>query len=245
MLKEYRELIIQELKDNCKFICIMGKKGSGKDFLADKFTSSNDLPKEECDFYKKNYFKISISYDLKLKMIEKNGKNPLLIFPHNGNYKNEIRKQLQYIGTEYYRNTKGNNYFIDKSLLQIYFLYKENKIKNFICVDCRFLNEFNIFKELNAFMIKIIANDRNLERNINENNIISESSQSDDSRRKPLRSNGFLISDSLLRNDFLIDNHVSETEINNISDNKFDYIFNNDKKADFDKNFNNLLLKTK
>lgn len=124
------------------------------------------------------------------------------------------RKLLQIEGTENGRNIFSENIWINY-LTNWVDVFKNRGINNFIITDVRFKNEFEFIKNNGGIIIKINAPNRNHQRLYKESN-----------------------GDTLIYNK--LKNHISECDLDDISNSLYDYVFENDNDNDnIDNNENN------
>jgi hypothetical protein len=114
----------------------------------------------------------------------------------------ETRKLLQLEGTELGRNVHGQDIWINYYNNWIKVL-KNRGMDYIITCDVRFQNEFRYLKSKNCVIIKLVAPERH------HNRILKESNGNMD-----------------IYNQFK--NHISECDLDNIPDNQFDAVINND-----------------
>ena len=126
------------------------------------------------------------------------------------------RKLLQREGTELGRNVYGKDIWI-KYLDNWISLYKYRGIDNFICTDVRFLNEMEYIKQKGGIIIRIISKTRNLQRLKSESN-----------GDKNIMS--------------MLQEHPSECDLDNVPDNSFDIVIQNEIGHNLDQ-YKELLLK--
>jgi hypothetical protein len=121
--------------------------------------------------------------------------------------KNErSRNFLQIEGTQNGRDKMGEDIWI-KYTHKWSEIFKERGFDTFVITDCRFKNEVNYIKNNNGLLIKIIAQERNKRRLVQESN------------------NNLVIY-------YKLQNHKSECDLDDLDDNQFDLIINNDKADD-------------
>jgi phosphomevalonate kinase len=119
------------------------------------------------------------------------------------------RKLLQREGTELGRNVYGKDIWI-KYLDNWISLYKYRGIDNFICTDVRFLNEMEYIKQKGGIIIRIISKTRNLQRLESESN-----------GDKNIMS--------------ILQEHPSECDLDNVPDDSFDIVIQNEIGQNLDK----------
>jgi hypothetical protein len=115
---------------------------------------------------------------------------------------NDTRRLLQLEGTENGRNILGKDIWI-KYFDNWISVYKSRGIDTFICTDVRFQNELDYIKRSGGMIIKINAPQRNFQR-------LYKESCGDDSVLQSLQS------------------HSSECDLDNVSNDTFDLIIDND-----------------
>ncbi len=215
---------------------ISGKMGCGKNYIGENiigkifydlgytvsFLAFADLIKYEIGSRIENIYDVC---EIKNKM-DKNYNNLFV------DKDVKTRNLLQNYGTENGRQSKNKN--INDSVLYydeniwikgLYLIMKNiyeklyNKHKHiFIITDVRFINEANFIKSLNGSIIRVIANNRNINR-INQE-ILKITNQHSDINVNNIKNK--------------ISNHQSETDLDNYN---FDFIIHNDYNDD-----NNILI---
>jgi hypothetical protein len=174
-------------------IGIAGKMGSGKDYICNNYIIP--ILKQS----RSNFLQISFADQLKVNVMTKNNINFESVYI---NKTNETRNLLQKEGTEFGRNTLGDDIWI-RYLDNWVNVYNSRGITDFICSDVRFVNEIEYIKRKGGIIIKIDAPKRNLERLLQE------------SRGDP----------EILNK---LKNHISECELDNLSNDNYDLIIKND-----------------
>lgn len=147
----------------------------------------------------RNFLQISFADQLKVNMMTKNNISFDSVYI---NKTKDTRKLLQIEGTECGRETLGDDIWI-RYLDNWVNVYKSRGVQDFICTDVRFINEVNYIRNGGGIIIRIDAPKRNLDRLLRE-------------------SCGDLETLNVLKN------HVSECDLDILSDNDFDLIIQND-----------------
>jgi len=140
---------------------MMGKIGVGKNYIAEKIllpALSKSNPKPTLILGLADHFKITA--------VSFNNMEYDKVFHQKDS---SSRLKLQAIGTEMGRDKYGDDIWINV-LYNWIKLHNERGIERFIIIDCRFKNETEFFKKINAYIIKIIAPDRNYQKLIQESN---------------------------------------------------------------------------
>ena len=167
----------------------------------------------------KKYLEIAFADQIKVNVMTKNGINYSDVYE---NKTHESRQLLQKEGTEVGRESNPNIWidYLDNWIK----VYCNRGINTFITSDVRFLNEFEYIKnQCNGIMIKIIAPKRN------EKRLLQESDGSTIIYEK-------------------ISTHRSECDLDNLTDDTYDLVINNDNSICIIKlmeKFENILLKKK
>ena len=147
----------------------------------------------------KSYLQISFADQIKVNVMTKNN----VLFEEVYTLKNsETRKLLQTEGTEQGRNIYGDDIWI-KYFNNWLSVYKSRGIEYFICSDIRFKNEIEYIKGLGGIILKLNAYQRNLKRLFKE-------SSGDTNVLNSIRS------------------HISECDLDDLSDDVFDIVVEND-----------------
>ncbi len=167
------------------WIGVSGKMGVGKDYIVNKYLSK---------LYKKSII-MSFADMIKVNLMVHNNINLNELY---GDKKPEIRKLLQYEGTENGRDKYGQDIWI-KYVKSWGELFLSRGYKYIIVTDVRFKNEYEFIKNNNGIIIRIEAPNRNEKRLRNE-------SLNEEEYNK-------------------IKNHISEIDLDTV---EFDLIINND-----------------
>ena len=167
------------------WIGISGKMGVGKDYIVNNYLSK---------LYEKSII-ISFADMIKINLMVHNNINLNELYGHKTP---EIRKLLQYEGTENGRDKYGQDIWI-KYVKSWGELYLSRGYKYIIVTDVRFKNEYEFIKNNNGIVIRINASNRNEKRLRNE-------SLNEEEYNK-------------------IKNHISEIDLDQVD---FDLIINND-----------------
>lgn len=174
-------------------IAITGKKGSGKDTLADIMV--NDYQFVKYRFADDIKLIAKILFDFDDEQLYGNKKDKL-----DKNWNIYPREFYQKFGTDYiqqifpkhfpnlFNNIEKREFWLKKFKIWYQKKLNENKVFFVVISDLRFIHEYNFLKEMNAYIIKIERDNIS-----NTNNI----------------------------------NHISETELDNFTDDKFNYIIKN------------------
>ena len=174
-------------------IGISGKMGSGKDYFVE-----NHLKPFIINELKKTCLVLSLADMVKINlMVHHNVEFDDL---YKGNKKPEIRKLLQYEGTENGRNKYGEDIWI-KYVKAWSKLYQSRGFDIIIIPDIRFKNEYNFIKEMGGKIFRINSPERN------EKRLLEESKDNNNYNQ--------------------IKNHISETDLDDDKLVKFDYNINN------------------
>uniref|UniRef100_A0A6C0DZN7 Deoxynucleoside monophosphate kinase n=1 Tax=viral metagenome TaxID=1070528 RepID=A0A6C0DZN7_9ZZZZ len=142
-------------------IGIVGKMGSGKDYIATKYI----LPFME-GVLRKKVLQICFADQIKVNVMSKGN------FSYDELYVNKTpdsRRSLQIEGTENGRDVHGKDVWVNYTDSWIK-VYKERGINNFIITDCRFKNEVEYIKKSGGIILKVHAPQRNHERLYKESN---------------------------------------------------------------------------
>jgi phosphomevalonate kinase len=161
----------------------------------------------------KCYLQVSFADQLKINAMTKSNMSFDDVYVNKTTHS---RKLLQREGTELGRNVYGKDIWI-KYLDNWISLYKFRGIENFICTDVRFLNEIEYIKQKGGIIIRIISKTRNLQR-------------------LEFESNGDKNIMSMLQK------HPSECDLDNVPDNSFDIVIQNEIGHNLDQ-YKELLLK--
>lgn len=161
----------------------------------------------------KSYLQVSFADQLKINTMTKSNMSFDDVYVNKTTHS---RKLLQREGTELGRNVYGKDIWI-KYLDNWISLYKFRGIENFICTDVRFLNEIEYIKQKHGIIIKIISKTRNLQRlefeSDGDKNIMS-----------------------------MLQEHPSECDLDNVPDDSFDIVIQNEIGHNLDQ-YKELLLK--
>jgi hypothetical protein len=171
-------------------IGLVGKLGSGKDFIADNVV----IP-----LIKESYLKMAFADQIKINVMTKNN------IQFNDVYVNKTEQSrilLQHEGTEKGRDSINKNIWVDY-LDNWIKIYKYKGIKNFIVSDVRFKNELEFIRKNKGILIKVVAPLRNHMR-------LTEESEGDEEVYDKIKS------------------HISECDLDDISETEYDIIINND-----------------
>lgn len=173
-------------------IGITGKMGCGKDFIAKHYLVPFITK------VAKSCFQLSFADQIKVNVMAKYNIPYDEVFIEKTNY---TRTLLQHEGTENGRHTNGEDIWIKyfDSWMQV---LEKKDVSNFITCDVRFKNEVDYIKSKGGIVIKVVANDRNHARLMNE-------SKSDPHVMHRLK------------------NHVSECDLDDLDDTIFDYVIDN------------------
>ncbi len=171
-------------------IGISGKMGSGKDYFVE-----NHLKPFIINELQKKCIVISFADMVKINLMVHH--NVDFDDLYKGNKKPEIRKLLQYEGTENGRDKYGEDIWI-KYVEAWYKLYQSRGFDIIIIPDVRFKNEYNFIKKNNGIIFRIESPERNEKRLLEES--INNANYNE------------------------IKNHISEIDLDN---EHFDYIINN------------------
>ncbi len=147
----------------------------------------------------KCYLQVSFADQLKINAMTKSNMSFDEVYINKTTHS---RKLLQREGTELGRNVYGKDIWI-KYLDNWISLYKFRGIENFICTDVRFLNEIEYIKQKGGIIIRIISKTRNLQR-------------------LEFESNGNKNIMSMLQE------HPSECDLDNLPDDSFDIVLQNE-----------------
>ncbi len=167
------------------WIGVSGKMGVGKDYVVNNYLSK---------LYDKSII-ISFADMIKINLMVHNDIKLNELYGHKTP---EIRKLLQYEGTENGRNKYGEDIWI-KYVKSWGELYLSRGYKHIIVTDVRFKNEYEFIKNNNGIIIRIEAPYRN------EFRLKNESSNEEEYTK--------------------IKNHISEIDLDDMN---FDIIINND-----------------
>ena len=138
-----------------KTIGIAGKANAGKttaaNYIADKYdfrrvAFADPLKKGLAEF---TGLPLRMFYDQNIKNID---------IPEYNN--TSLRYMMQFVGTECFRDNFGENFWINRMLLEIENLSKEG-IDNIVIDDIRFKEEAEMVKELGGYVIFITRPDEN------------------------------------------------------------------------------------
>lgn len=188
-----------------KIIGITGKLGTGKDYLAEQYLC------KYLDSINIRWLRLSFADQIKVNVMS------FMDIPFDNLYKqktSESRKLLQQEGTENGRNKYGEDIW-NKFLKNWCNVHFSRGIQIIIVSDVRFLNEFNLIKELNGLMLKVIAPQRNELK-------LQQESQGN-----------LQIYNSIKQ-------HTSETQLDLIPEHLFDYIIYNDPNDDINNVLNTI-----
>lgn len=179
-------------------IGISGKLGSGKDYI----TNTIIIPVLEKMINNKGISERFLQYafadQIKINVMSKYD------IKYSDVYEEKTHDSRQLLQNEGSMSRKNDVNIWIKFLSNWIKVHSYRGITNFILSDVRFLNEYNYVKNSgNGIMIKVVAPKRNNERLKQESNGNKQ------------------IFDK-------IKNHISECELDNLSDDKFDLIINND-----------------
>jgi hypothetical protein len=141
----YFEHVKKVLSTEINLIALIGKMGSGKDYIADKCIIPN-LDRT---------LKVAFADLIKIEALSVFNGNPCTIF---GQRDFKTRRLLQNIGTDAKKNDP--DIWTKKLLSLIYLQYKTNNITSFVVTDCRFENEIKIMYSLGAKLIHILSPNR-------------------------------------------------------------------------------------
>ena len=144
-----------------KIICVSGKIGVGKDFIATNVIKSY-LEKKGC-----RILILALADHFKIEAVAKEGLPYKDVFFEKTK---ESRKILQKKGTEEGRAVFGDSIWINHLLTTMRLHHERSGIDVFIVTDCRFKNEVFHFKESGALVIRINAPIRNHNRLSKESN---------------------------------------------------------------------------
>jgi len=147
----------------------------------------------------KCYLQVSFADQLKINAMTKSNMSFDEVYINKTTHS---RKLLQREGTELGRNVYGKDIWI-KYLDNWISLYKFRGIENFICTDVRFLNEIEYIKQKGGIIIRIISKTRNLQR-------------------LEFESNGNKNIMSMLQE------HPSECDLDNVPNDSFDIVIQNE-----------------
>lgn len=147
----------------------------------------------------KCYLQVSFADQLKINAMTKSNMSFDEVYINKTTHS---RKLLQREGTELGRNVYGKDIWI-KYLDNWISLYKFRGIDNFICTDVRFLNEIEYIKQKGGIIIRIISKTRNLQR-------------------LEFESNGNKNIMSMLQE------HPSECDLDNVPNDSFDIVIQNE-----------------
>jgi hypothetical protein len=171
-------------------IGLVGKLGSGKDYIADNIV----IP-----LFKEPHLKMAFADQIKINVMTKNN------IPFNDVYVNKTeqsRTLLQQEGTEKGRDTINKNIWVDY-LDNWIKIYKYKGVEHFIVSDVRFKNELEYIKNNGGILIKIVAPSRNHAR-------LTAESKCDTVAYNKIKS------------------HISECDLDDIPEDQFDMIIDND-----------------
>jgi phosphomevalonate kinase len=161
----------------------------------------------------KSYLQVSFADQLKINTMTKSNMSFDDVYVNKTTHS---RKLLQREGTELGRNVYGKDIWI-KYFDNWISLYKFRGIENFICTDVRFLNEFEYIKQKGGIVIRILSKTRNLQRlefeSDGDKNIMS-----------------------------MLQEHPSECDLDNVPDDSFDIVIQNEIGHNLDQ-YKELLLK--
>jgi dephospho-CoA kinase len=190
-----------------RIIGLIGKIGVGKNYIAEKF--NNKLKQKTLIVSFADHFKINSI------VFEKLDYNKVF---HKKDY--YTRTKLQEIGTELGRNKYDKNIWCN-ILYNWMKVYNERGVENFIITDVRFENEIDFIRDLKGIIIKIVADDRTLEKLLEETKNMENIDKA--------------------KNNII--NHESEKFISEFY--KYDYLINNTycNKNNIDLNIDNILNK--
>jgi len=139
-------------------IGIAGKMGCGKDYTC------NNLVIPILKYYNHTFLQVSFADQIKINTMTKNQ----ISFDDVYINKNEhTRRLLQLEGTENGRDILGTDIWI-RYLENWIKVHESRGIKNFICTDVRFKNEFDYIKDRGGIVLRIDAPKRNIERLLSE-----------------------------------------------------------------------------
>lgn len=137
-------------------IGITGRKGSGKDTIADHLISKYGF--EKLSFAKPLKDMCKLVFNFTEEQV--NGDLKEVIDPQ---WNQTPRVILQYVGTDLFRNQMnkildniGDNFWVQNLKLRCLQKIKENKDCKLVITDVRFPNEFELIKELNGQMIRVL-----------------------------------------------------------------------------------------
>jgi dephospho-CoA kinase len=169
-------------------IAISGKLGTGKDYVGKLFY----------DYLRANGYNplfMSFADHLKVEAMSRHG----LSFDEVTDHKTENSRQiLQHMGTEEYKAKYGDDVWVKYFCNWVQF-HSKRGINAFIVCDLRFTVEYDYLMKNNAFIVRLYAPDRNMNRVMQEvNNDVSKVAK--------------------------IINHASETDLDQV---KFDHIIDN------------------
>jgi hypothetical protein len=144
-----------------KILCISGKLGVGKDYIAENII----LPFLTQKGHK--VMLVALADHFKIETISKDKVPYSDVF-----YKKTpiSRKLLQHRGTEEGRNVYGENIWIDTLLTWMRLHSERSKIDYYIILDCRFKNEIFNFEKLGSKSLRILAPTRNEKKLREESN---------------------------------------------------------------------------
>lgn len=164
----------------------------------------------------KSYLQVSFADQLKINTMTKSNMTFDDVYINKTTHS---RTLLQREGTELGRNVYGKDIWI-KYFDNWISLYKFRGIENFICTDVRFSNEFEYIKQKGGIVIRILSKTRNLQRLEFESNC-----------------------DKNIMN--MLQQHPSECDLDNVPDNSFDIVIQNEIGQDLDQYKEPLLNKLK
>lgn len=182
-------------------IGISGKAGVGKDFITQKYLIpilARNRP----------YAILSFADNLKIECIVKERLPREKVYGQKDAY---TRNRLQQRGTEEGRNVFGENIWIDM-LNERIIQYEKRGIEIIFITDCRFPNEIKYVQSRNGFIILIEAPDRNQRR------------REEEKREEKKGDGGHSSLQDLSLHSSL---HSSETSLNHLPPNTFDFILHN------------------
>lgn len=135
-------------------ICLIGKKGMGKDTMGDYLIKNYNFEKTHfADPLKEALRHI---FDLTDEQLYGNKKEEF-----DPRWKKSPRQLFQIFGTDIMRNVMSPLLGLEDNIWVYRFQvwYEQNKHKNIVCCDGRFPNEANTIKNLGGILIRIDGND--------------------------------------------------------------------------------------
>lgn len=132
-------------------MAVSGKLGVGKDYIMEKLL----LPK----LSGRRVSRMAFADHIKVNVASQSGESIDTML--SGQKSLELRRKLQFEGTENGRDKYGEDIWINTLRNWIRLRELRDGVDIVVITDCRFLNEVNFIESMDGLLIRVVADDRN------------------------------------------------------------------------------------